>query len=93
MTARVLVEFDLVTVAALLPPVPVVVLADVVEGLLKGVRAHAEVGVGQHHACGVYIAVKLQLHAKALTHVLHHVVYGAGVAGFEGLGTSGETAK
>ena len=85
MAAWIFVELYFVGILVLLPPVPVVVLADVVEGLLQRIGTHAEVGVGEKFAHSVDIGVELQLNAKALADVLHHVVHGTGIAGFKSL--------
>ena len=74
MTTRIFVQLDFIDVAALLPPVPVIVLADVVERHLQGIGAHAEVSIGHFLAYGVYVLVELKLHAKAARHVLHQIV-------------------
>ena len=73
MTTRILVELDFIRVATLLPPVPVVVFADVVERHFERVGAHAEVGVGHLLAYGIHVLVELELHAKALADVVHQV--------------------
>ena len=71
MTTRILVGLDFIQVAALLPPVPVEVFADVVERHLDGVGAHAEISIRQSLANGIDIV--FELHAKALLNVLHHL--------------------
>ena len=86
MAARILVALDFIRVAVLLPPVPVEVLADVVQRQLQRVGTDAEISVGQHDAGGVDIGVELQPHAELLAHLLHHVVHGAGVLRLVGLG-------
>ena len=72
MAARILVGFDLVQIARLLPPVPVEVLADVVERGLQGIGAHAEVGIRQATVYGVDIVFEPD--TKALGNVSHYVM-------------------
>ena len=73
MATWILIELNLIEVTALLPPVPVVVFADVVECHFERVGAHAEVGIGHLLAYGIHVLVELELHAKAFADVVHQV--------------------
>ena len=75
MTTRILVELDFICVATLLPPVPVVVFADVVERHFKRVGAHTEVSIRQLFAHRIHICVELEPHIKATGNILHQVVH------------------
>ena len=86
MAARIFIELDLIQVATLLPPVPVEVLADVVERHFYRIGTHAEVGIRQSLAHGVDILVELELHAEAPRDVLHDVVNRSLILGLKGLG-------
>ena len=75
MATRIFVELDLIGVAALLPPVPVEMLADVVECLFQRIGPDAEVGIGQHDACRIDIGIKLELDVKPFGDIVHHLTH------------------
>ena len=75
--ACVFVGFNLIHPSALVPPVEVEVFADIVECLLHGIRAYAEVGVWKTLPDSIDIV--FYLHSETLLHITHHIVKRTGV--------------
>ena len=74
MATWILVQLNLIEVAILFPPVPVVVFTDVVERHFQRIRAHAEVCIRQALAHRIDIGVELKPNTKTLGNVLHQIV-------------------
>ena len=85
MTAGIFVEFNTIEIAILFPPVPPEMLAYIVECLFQRIGADTEVGVGQHYACCINIAVEPELHTEALGNILHDIVHWPAILGLVGL--------
>ena len=83
MATGILVRFDFVHVAVLLPPVPVEILADVIERLFDGVGSYSEIGIRKTFAHRIDIV--FEANVETLADIRHQVADGAFVSRLKGL--------
>jgi hypothetical protein len=90
MTTGIFVQLDLIEIATLLPPVPIEVLADIIECLFQGIRTDAKVCVREHYPCCIYVTIKLEFDIEPFGNVVHYLTHRFAILRLVGLRSSSE---
>ena len=84
------VEFDLIEVAALFPPIPIEMFADIIERLFEGIGTDAEVCISEHDARRIDIGIEFELDVESFGDIVHHLTHRSAILRLVGLRSSSE---